>query len=199
MFPTGNFDPHIYNSVAQAKAHFIAFETLLDDQQNQVVGFTHICDMGGVTAAHLTNWKPSDFGRTLRWGEQSWPIRHKAVHCVNVPSAVKFVLDYAKSKISSKMRDRFLTHTSFKDLHRHVDAACLPKELGGNIPLAEMNEMWMREMASKRDVLLALDKMKLVSDKNILTSKRDKNNNNKSALQQHVDSVAGSFRKLEVD
>lgn len=157
--------------------------------------------MGGVTAAHLTNWRPSDFGRTLRWGEQSWPIRHKAVHCVNVPSTVKFVLDYAKSKISNKMRDRFSSHVTWKDMHKVVDASCLPKELGGTMPLAEMNKLWLAELATKRDVVMRLETMKLLSDKNIQTSKRDKSNghNNKSALQQHVDSVAGSFRKLEVD
>lgn len=156
--------------------------------------------MYGVTAAHVTNWKPVDFARALRWGEQSWPARHKAIHCTNVPATVKFVLDFAKSKISPKMKDRFMTHATQKDLHKHLDPACLPKELGGTIPLAEMNEMWLRELAAKRDTLIALDKMKILSDKNIITSKRDKNNNNnKSALQQHVDSVAGSFRKLEVD
>lgn len=152
--------------------------------------------MHGVSAAHITNWRPSDFGRILKWGEQSWPARHKAIHCVNVPPTVKFVLDFAKSRVSSKIKDRFLTHVNLKELHKHIDPTCLPKELGGTIPLAEMAEMWIREMASKRDILIELDKMTLISDKNII-SKRDKITSN--SLQAHVDSVAGSFRKLEVD
>ena len=187
----------MHHSSLQAKAHFIALETLLEDTTNQVVGFTHIGDMQGITAAHITNWKPSDFARILKWGEQSWPARHKAIHCVNVPSTVKFVLDFAKSRVSSKIKDRFMTHTNLKELHKHIDPACLPKELGGTIPLAEMAEMWMLELAGKRDILVDLDKMKLLSDKNIV-SKRDRINNNNS-LQAHVDSVAGSFRKLEVE
>lgn len=74
-----NFNPHIWNSSTQAKAHFIALETLLEDPENQVLGFTHICDMYGISTAHLTNWRPVDFGRILKYGEQSWPARHKGM------------------------------------------------------------------------------------------------------------------------
>lgn len=164
-----------------------------------MVGFTHVCNLSGVLAAHVTNWKPSDFSRSLRWGEQSWPARHKAVHAIHVPSTVRFVMDFARAKLSPKMKDRFLIHSNINDMHKHIDSACLPKELGGTIPLAEMNEWWLRELAAKRDKLIALDQMVLHSDKNIITSKREKSSASKSSLQAHVDSVAGSFRKLEVD
>lgn len=61
------------------------------------------------------------------------------------------------------------------------------------MPMAEMIDMWKRELASKRDLMMALDKMKILSDKGIIRS--DNNNNNKSP----GDSISGSFRKLEVD
>lgn len=159
--------------------------------------------MGGATAAHVTNWNPRDFTRSLSWGEQSWPARHKGVHFINVPTAVKFVMDVARSKLSSKMRDRFQAHGSLKELHQKVDPACLPAELGGTMPMAEMNKLWHREMAARRDELIALDQMVLHSDKGIVTSKRAKDGRSgdgtKTELQAHVDSVAGSFRKLEFD
>lgn len=193
---SGCFDPHRFPAALQAKAHFIAFETLLEDPENQVLGFTHIGDMAGVTAAHVTNWKPNDFARILKWGEQSWPARHKAIHCVNVPQAVKWVMDFARTRVSHKIRERFLIHSNIKELHKKIDPACLPLELGGTIPMADMIESWKRELATKRDFLIALDKMQLLSDKDII-NKQDKNNNNPN--QAHVDSVAGSFRKLEFD
>lgn len=59
--------------------------------------------------------------------------------------------------------------------------------------MAEMIDLWKRELASKRDLMMALDKMKILSDKGIIRS--DSNNNNKSP----GDSISGSFRKLEVD
>lgn len=170
-----------------------------------MLGFTHVLNMHGVTAAHVTNWNPKDFARSLRWGEQSWPARHKGVHCINVPSTVKFVMDFARAKLSSKMRDRFQAHGSLKELHKQVDAACLPAELGGTMPLAEMNTLWQRELAAKREQLIALDHMVLHSERNIVTTKREKSDARSGAsaarteLQAHVDSVAGSFRKLEFD
>lgn len=193
-----NFDPHKWSSAQQAKAHFIAFETLLEDSENQVIGFTHIGDMSGITPAHVTNWRPKDFARILKWGEQSWPARHKTIHCVNVPQTVRFVLDFAKSRVSSKIKERFEIHSTVSSLHKKIDKACLPAELGGTMPLAEMIEHWKREMAMKRDLVAALDNMKLISDRDIIT-KHGKENMNISSLQAHVDSVAGSFRKLEVD
>lgn len=186
-----------------AKAYFVALETLLEDPENQVLGFTHICDITGITTAHITNWSPTDFSRILSWGEQSVPARHKAIHLINVPHAVKFVLDFAKSKVSAKMKDRFQVHTNIGELHKKVDRACLPVELGGDIPMSEMIEYWTSEMGAHRDTLIALDKMVLHTDTGI-TRRHDKNNNNvgkggMGAMQSNFESLSGSFRKLEVD
>lgn len=69
--------------------------------------------------------------------------------------------------------------------------------------MAEMVQWWMREMAAKRDTIMALDKMKILSDRGII-KKHDKSYNLSlstvhAEMKAHVDSVAGSFRKLEVD
>lgn len=40
--------------------------------------------------------------------QQSLPMRHKAIHCLNVPSALKYVYDFARSRFSQKIRDRFM-------------------------------------------------------------------------------------------
>lgn len=159
-------------------------------------------DITGITAAHITNWSPTDFSRILNWGEQSVPARHKAVHLINVPHAVKFVLDFAKSKVSAKMKERFQVHTNINELHKKVDKACLPVELGGNIPMSEMIEYWTSEMEAKRDVLIELDRMIINNDSGIIR-RHDKNNNtmgkNHLSMQANFESLSGSFRKLEVD
>lgn len=66
-----------------AKTHFIALETLLCDPINQVLGVTHIVDAWDATLNHITVWNPTEFGRVLKWSEQSLPIRHKEVHFGN--------------------------------------------------------------------------------------------------------------------
>lgn len=172
-------------------------ETLLEDPENQVVGFTHVCDFQNVIPAHVTNWRPQDFGRILKWGEQSWPARHKAIHCVHIPQMVKVIIDFAVSRVSTKMKKRFMTHTNNASLQKHIDPACLPAEMGGTIPLAEMVELWKRELAAKRDTVIGLDKMKILDDRDIITKHSKRHSNNQMKIQ--MDSIAGSFRKLEVD
>lgn len=58
-------------------------------------------------------------------------------------------------------------------------------------------------MAAKRDIVIGLDKMKILSDRGII-KKHEKNYNLSlstvhAEMKAHMDSVAGSFRKLEVD
>lgn len=79
----------------------------------------------------------------------------------------------------------------------------LPAELGGNIPISEMIEHWKTELDASRDSLVALDKMLIHNDRGIVR-KHDKNNNNNNnnsinSMQLSVESISGSFRKLEVD
>lgn len=179
-------------SADMARAHFITYETLMEDPENQIVGFTHIGDMSGLTSAHITCWNVSDFARILKWGEQSVPMRHKEIHCVNVPPAVKYVLDFAKTRVSKKINDRFSVHVTVEDLLKKVDKECLPKELGGTMPMVDMIELWKQELASKRDLILSLDDMEMLSDRGIITSRTN-------GFHSEINSIAGSFRKLEVD
>lgn len=44
--------------------------------------------------------------RIIKWGESSLPMRHKEIHVYNVNTAVKFVVDAAKSVWSQKIKER---------------------------------------------------------------------------------------------
>uniref|UniRef100_A0A1L8DZ54 Putative phosphatidylinositol transfer protein sec14 n=1 Tax=Nyssomyia neivai TaxID=330878 RepID=A0A1L8DZ54_9DIPT len=191
-----NFDPSRHCSADMARAHFITYETLLEDPENQILGFTHIGDMSGVSAAHITCWNVTEFARIMKWGEQSVPMRHKEIHVVNVHTTVKYVVDFSKSLVSKKINDRLSIHVNVENLIKKVDKECLPLEMGGSMPMAEMIDLWKAELAAKRETILTLDEMELLSDRGIISS-RDKNNNSNSSTQ--MDSIAGSFRKLEVD
>lgn len=192
-----NFNPDEHTSADMSRVHSITYETLQEDQQNQIVGFVHIGDFKGITTAHVACWNPTDFLRMMKWGEQSIPMRHKEIHLVNVPSAVKYVIDAGKSMTSKKMKDRLQVHVNVSDLCRKVDPACLPKELGGNIPMVDMIEWWKQELAAKRDTLLALDNMNILSDGSIISRNGTDRNNNERTLG--METITGSFRKLEVD
>ncbi|KAJ8877928.1 hypothetical protein PR048_022387 [Dryococelus australis] len=190
----GYLDAQRYSSSDMARAHMIVYEACLDDEQTQVTGFTHVGDVAGVGTSHITLWSPTEFATVLKWGEQSVPMRHKEVHVLNIPVALRYVYDFAHNRFSDKIQKRFMIHDSLEDLHKKVDPKVLPKEYGGDMPLAQMIDLWMKELESKRAQLLSLDSMQLLSDRGILNRK-----NQRYHYGSDMAGLAGSFRNLEVD
>lgn len=101
-----NFDPEEHTSSDMSRTHFITYETLLEDPENQIMGFVHVGDFQGVTTSHIACWNPTDFLRIMKWGEQSVPMRHKEIHFCNIPSPIKWVIDVGKTRVSNKIKDR---------------------------------------------------------------------------------------------
>lgn len=190
-------DPSRFTNVDMAKVHCITYETLLDDEENQVMGFSHFADLEGLSPSCVTLWSPTEFAHCLRWGEQSIPMRNKQVHFLNLPAPLKYVYDFCRSRFSQKIRSRFLIHDSRETLHKHLDRKSLPKEYGGDIPMAQMIELWKEEIASKQKRVMQLDDMRLVSDSGIVT--RKSNNAGSGSTCTGISTVTGSFRRLEVD
>lgn len=96
-----------FTYVDQVKAHWIALETLMESQQEQILGVVHIGSFAGCSTSHISQWtNPIEFLKILKWGEQSGPIRHKEAHIYNVSTLLKYVVDAGKSILSNKMRDR---------------------------------------------------------------------------------------------
>ncbi|KAM3968984.1 retinaldehyde-binding protein 1 [Aphomia sociella] len=174
------------------RVHALIYESLLEDPIDQICGFAHVGDGSGVTGAHITAWNPTDFARMMKWGEQSLPMRHKEFHLINIPAAIKYIIDFAKSKVTPKMAERLHIHTTLKQLHKNVDAACLPTVYGGEIPLQDMITFTKQLISDQRKKVLGLDDMEILSTRGIISS-RSKN------TQHDPVSVEGSFRKLEID
>ncbi|XP_015371768.1 PREDICTED: clavesin-2-like [Diuraphis noxia] len=100
------FDLRKYSNRDLGIVHIITYETLLNDEVNQVVGFTHFGDFHSITPAYITLFAPNEFATLIKWGEQSIPMRHKAIHLLNVPSPIKFAYDYFQTRISPKLNAR---------------------------------------------------------------------------------------------
>ncbi|XP_063837312.1 retinaldehyde-binding protein 1 [Ostrinia nubilalis] len=173
------------------RVHTMIYESLLEDPLDQICGFTHVGDGSGVSGAHVTAWNPTDFARLMKWGEQSMPMRHKEFHLINIPAAIKYIIDFAKSKVSPKMVDRLYTHSTLKQLHKNIDVACLPTVYGGEIPLQEMISFTKQILSDQRKKVCHLTEMEILSTRGI-TSSKVKNKPDQI-------SVEGSFRKLEID
>ncbi|KAG4067779.1 hypothetical protein HA402_005551 [Bradysia odoriphaga] len=126
-------------------------------------------------------------------------ISRAAFHIINVQSTVKWALDVGRRLVSRKINDRINLYSSWSEFNEKFDPSCLPKELGGTIPMAETIQWWMQQIAAKRDIVVQLDKMKLLSDRGITKKNVENLSLLHAEIRGHMDKVAGSFRKLEVD
>lgn len=54
-----------------SKAHAIVYETLLEDEETQVMGVTHFADLKALGIAHISLWTPYEMAVVLRIGEVS--------------------------------------------------------------------------------------------------------------------------------
>ncbi|XP_015116114.1 clavesin-2 [Diachasma alloeum] len=185
----GRFDPYKYTSAHMARAHSVVLETLMDEEENQVHGYTHINDESGLTMGHISAWSLTDIRNMLRCIQNSTPIRHKGTHFINIPAFGSKILEFAVSLLNDKLRSRIYVHKSLEDLAETVNPKILPKEYGGVVPLADMIATFKEKLRAKRDDLKALDDMYIeISPKDSC-----------SAASDGLCGITGSFRKLEVD
>lgn len=65
----GKFDPHKHTNSDMTKVHMITYEVLMEDEESQVMGFTHIADISHASPTHATIWSPIEFSTMVKWGE----------------------------------------------------------------------------------------------------------------------------------
>ncbi|XP_015586941.1 clavesin-2 isoform X2 [Cephus cinctus] len=185
----GRFDPYKYTSAQMARAHSLVVESLMDHEENQVRGYTHVNDESGLTMGHVSAWSLTDIRNMLRCIQNSTPMRHKETHFINIPSCATKIIEFAVSLLNDKLRARIHIHKSLDELKQAINPKILPKEYGGKIPLSEMIASFKKTLHAKRDQLKALDDMYIeISPKDSC-----------AASSEGLGGISGSFRKLEVD
>jgi len=110
------FDSSKYTVSDLMRAHVMTFETLLNDEENQVRGFTYIFDEKDVSWSHLSIWTPSEVSKAFSCCERALPMRHKDIHFLNLPWTMNLIFQFAKSLLSGKIRNRFKTHSNVEHL-----------------------------------------------------------------------------------
>merc|ERR1712241_569084 len=157
----GTMDPNKYTVSDLMRAHVMTFETLLNDEENQVRGFTYIFDEKDVSWSHLSIWTPSEVSKAFSCCERALPMRHKDIHFLNLPWTMNLIFQFAKSLLSEKIRNRFKTHSNLEHLQKSVDTSILPLEYGGTKPVKECIQNWKSELEKHRASLLDLDLLKV--------------------------------------
>ncbi|BES98610.1 CRAL_TRIO_N [Nesidiocoris tenuis] len=199
----GVFDPYKFINEDMCRVHGIVYETLMEDEENQVRGFVHYADGAGVSLPYLTLFTPKEAVRIVKNGERTLPMRHKEVHVINVPSSLKYVLDWGMTLISDKIKKRVKIYTTAEEAANNLDVSMLPKEYGGTIPMSEMIESFKKELVASRQQLMDNDNMEVRLELFSVQAKEGAvsalKSGNQSCNPYKTDVLTGSFRKLEVD
>lgn len=104
----GRFDPYKFSSLHLARVHSLVVESLLDDEQSQICGYTHINDDSGLTMGHFSAWSFIDIRNLIKGVQNSTPMRHKEIHFINFPSAVVKIMEFGISLLNDKLKGRIM-------------------------------------------------------------------------------------------
>lgn len=186
------------------------FETLLEDEENQIRGCVHVVDASGLGLNYVTVLTPQETYRITKNCERMVPMRHKGFHGTLINPSLKFVLDFSLGLMSEKLQKRVHFHSKLDD-QKSVDRDLLPAEYGGKMPMSEMIELFKKELEAQREMLLHHDNMNLkfelypeavrLGSTRSLKIPLDSPN---EAFEDKKDmygmsGLPGSFRKLEID
>lgn len=193
------FDSSKYTVSDLMRAHVMTFETLLNDEENQVRGFTYIFDEKDVSWSHLSIWTPSEVSKAFSCCERALPMRHKDIHFLHLPWTMNLIFQFAKSLLSEKIRNRFKTHSNVDHLQKSVDTSTLPLEYGGTKPVKECIQSWKAELEKHRASVLDLDLLKVDhSPVNEHLGVARKKSRHDSDSGSQVLGMMGSMRKHEL-
>lgn len=79
---TGVFDPYKYSNTDMLKLHGMVYETLMEDEENQIRGYVHFVDCTGVSLPYMTLFTPKEAVRIVknaevRKNEQTYSSNHR--------------------------------------------------------------------------------------------------------------------------
>jgi len=170
----GNIDPNRHKTEDVMRAIMVCLESLLEDEENQVLGFSYILDESGVSLSHISKlWRPSDL-KLWSITEKGLPIRHRSMEFLRLPMLVGAVVNLAKSLMSHKLQKRIVVYKDGQEFKKNVDMDILPKEYGGVTPMADMIESFKEEIRDRQGRLLQLDRMSIDLQLMSRSAKRDK-------------------------
>ena len=139
----------------------MTFETLLNDEENQVRGFTYVLDEKAICWSQLSLWTPSEISKAFSCCERALPMRHKEIHLINLPWTMNLIFQFAKGLLSGKIQKRLQSHSGLDSLAKEVNQKILPSEYGGNRSTRECIDLWKAELEKSRSSLLELDSLKV--------------------------------------
>lgn len=183
-------DPNKFTAADIMRINMIFFGCLLAEEESQIAGFVYIIDNSNITLKHASIFSFMDIKIWTHLIQNATPCRMKEIHMISLPSYTTTILEFFLKILSKKLKERVHVHKSVDDIDLKMDRKFLPKEYGGDVTVAEMNQEFKKVIVERRDDFLRIDEDFQIT----ITKKPDWCCDVGSDL-----GISGSFRKLEID
>lgn len=185
----GKRDCDEFSSVDVLKMVRFAVTMAMEDEENQIAGFILIIDYEDMTLKHMLS--PVDMKVAMDVLKTCVGMRHKQYLLVNMSKVSQMAVELCKTFMSEKMKNRLTIINDKSELENHIKSlSCLPKELGGETPEAELIADFIELLKKNRDIFKKSWEAEIDWDK-VPEEKLSTEN-------YHFDEI-GSFRKLQID
>ncbi|XP_061387014.1 clavesin-2-like [Musca vetustissima] len=134
-FTAANWNTSKYSLLDIYRALLLTLDKLLEDVQNQALGFVVIVDWTNFTFKQSSYLTPKILKTMIEGLQDCMPIKFKGIHFIAQPWYVELALSVIKPFLKEKIKERFYIHgTNLNSLHELVSKDILPSELGGETP-----------------------------------------------------------------
>lgn len=185
---TGRQDPKRFTTTDYYRAIQLVLRLLEDDERNQIAGYVLFYDHVGLTLEKILMFGVGDLRRFSQATLKSMPVRLKMSHNYRMPTLAQFFFEICLHLFPARMRNRFVVTPTLADADG-IRLDMMPKEYGGKVPQQEMIDAFIKFAEDRVDQCLLDEEMKI--DTGSVDKQRCK--------LKTVDSITGSFKKLEVD
>ncbi|XP_065357389.1 clavesin-2-like [Calliphora vicina] len=134
-FTAANWNTSKYSLEDIYRALLLTLDTLLEDIQNQALGFVIIVDWTNFTYKQSKYLTPKIMKHIIEGLQEFMPVKFKGIHFISQPWYVDFTLTAIKPFFKDKIRKRIYVHGSnLSSMHNLICKDILPPELGGEAP-----------------------------------------------------------------
>ncbi|XP_037931848.1 alpha-tocopherol transfer protein-like, partial [Teleopsis dalmanni] len=156
-----DFDHKKMNHIEDTKSFFMVTDCRfcipdLPDSDQLSEGEVQIFDMNGFSMKHFSRMTIGTMRIYLKFLQEAFPVRLKAVHLINCPTYLDKIVSVVKPFINREVFKMIHFHTNgINGLYEHVPRSMLPEEYGGDCGSFEkLKAQTMLLLQQKRSYLI---------------------------------------------
>ncbi|XP_063239796.1 alpha-tocopherol transfer protein-like isoform X1 [Bacillus rossius redtenbacheri] len=164
IYRIGQWRPGAYSVDELLKTSVLLMELAVLEARTQVLGYSCIFDMAGLSLYHAWNVTPSVAAKVVQLLVSSFPIRTHGIHIVNQSWVFDIIFSIFRPLLNERMRSKIHFHgADMESLHAHVQPKYLPERYGGCRPEYSYTQ-WLDSLTRNTAIIKEMESLGYVFD-----------------------------------